>query len=234
MDRAVLDEWSLFVEHEEEVQWVSVPSPVRELEAVGIPAAWAGLLSQPASAGIVVAQLWQGTQARLPRTAGLYSSRVHGLAVLHTRARGASLVYSFRMKNGDLTLRRGFPPADVLPDVASRFPIDLSPLYSVHDGLVDFCSFDGGPIPSAEWGSLVAAGESDPTLVIVAQDGSRSFGFDVSHNPVQSYEVQPDEDDVAVIADPWAFLDELMAPGWLEECDLAHINQADATNRKYG
>lgn len=221
MDRALLEEWSRFVEHEEEVQWVPVPSPANRLEAVGIPAAWSALMSRSASVGDAVAQLWQGTQARLPRTARLYGSCVHSLAVLHTRERGASLVYIFRMKNGDLTLRRGFPPAEVMPDVASRFPIDLSPLYSVHDGLVHFCSFDGGPIPSSEWRSLIAPGESDPTLVVVAQDGSRSFGFDVSQNPVQSYEVQPDEDDVAVIADPWAFLDKLIAPSWLEECNPA-------------
>lgn len=144
---------------------------------------------------------------------------MHGLAVLHTRERGASLVYFFRKKNGNFTLQRGFPPAGVLPEVASRFPIDLSPLYSVHDGLVDFCSFDGGPIPSAEWRSLAAADDSNATLVVVAQDGARSFGFDVSGNPARSYEIQPDEDEVAAIADPWAFLDELMAPGWLEGSD---------------
>jgi hypothetical protein len=221
MDRAVLEEWSLFVEHERGVQWIPVPSPAKELEAAGVPAAWSALLSRSASVGDAVAQLWQGAQARLPRTAELYGSRVYGLAVLNTRELGASLVYFFRMKNGDLTLRRGFPPAEVLPAVASRFPIDPSHLYSVHDGLVDFCSFDGGPIPSAEWRSLAAPDASDPTLVVVAQDGPRSFGFDVSQDPVQAYEVQPDEDDVVLVADPWAFLDELMAPDWLGACDPA-------------
>lgn len=113
---------------------------------------------------------------------------------------------------------------EVLPGQPVRCPaadgleslVDLSALYSVHDGLVHFYSYDGGPLPYAEWRALTGPDESDPSLVVIAQEGPRAFGFDVSQDPVRAYHMDPEEDDVTLVTDPWAFLDDMTALEWLD------------------
>ncbi len=216
MDLSVLESLSEAVDFEQDVRWLPLPAPATELAAAGVPAGWVELMSRPLSVVELAAQLWQPVRAVLPRTADRFT-RAHDVAVLSTRQRGASLVYLFRSTDGTPTLWRGFAPATALPPIAARFPIELSALYSVHDGLVHFYSYDGGPLPCAEWRALTEPGASDPGLVVIAQDAARAFGFDVSESPVRAYDVDPEEDDVTLVVDPWAFLDDMTALQWLDE-----------------
>lgn len=86
-------------------------------------------MSRPWSAAELTARLWHPARAVLPRTVDRFT-RVHEVAVLSTRQRGASLVYLFRSADGTSTLWRGFAPATAMPPLAARFPIELSTLYS--------------------------------------------------------------------------------------------------------
>jgi hypothetical protein len=216
VDLSVLESFSEAVDFEEDVRWLPLPAPASDLTAAAVPAGWVDLMSQPWSAAELTARLWQPAQAVLPRTVDRFT-RVHEVAVLSTRQRGASLVYLFRSADGTSTPWRGFAPATAMPPVAARFPIELSTLYSIHDGLVHFYSHDGGPLPCAQWRALTETDASDPTLVVIAQDGPRAFGFDVSQSPAQAYDVDPEEDDVTLVVDPWAFLDDMTALEWLDD-----------------
>ncbi|MCW6007862.1 hypothetical protein K1W54_25455 [Micromonospora sp. CPCC 205371] len=216
MDLSVLESFSGAVDFEKDVRWLPLSATKSELAAAGVPAGWVELMSRSVSAVELIAQLWRPARAVLPRTADRFT-RVHDVAVLSTRQRGASLVYLFRSADGTQTLWRGFAPATALPPIAARFPIELSALYSVHDGLVNFYSYDGGPLPCAEWRALTESDASDPSLVVIAQDGPRAFGFDVSQSPARAYDVDPEEDDVTLVVDPWAFLDDMTALEWLDE-----------------
>ena len=216
MDPSVLESLSTAVDFEEDVRWLPLSAPVTDLTAAGVPAGWVERMSRALPAVELTAQLWQPLRAVLPRTADRFT-RVHDVAILSTRQPGASLVYLFRSADGTPTLWRGFAPATVLPPIAARFPIQISTLYSLHDGLVNFYSYDGGPLPCAEWRTLTGSDTSDASLVVVAQDGSRAFGFDVSASPARAYDVDPGDDDVTPVADPWAFLDDMTALEWLDE-----------------
>lgn len=216
MDLSVLESFSGAVDFEEDVRWLPLSAPVSDLAAAGVPIGWVELMSRSRSAAEFTARLWQPVQAVLPRTVDRFT-RAHDVAVLSTRQRGASLVYFFQHADGTQTPQRGFAPAAALPPIAARFPIELSALYSVHDGLVHFYSYDGGPLPCAEWRVLSEPEASDPSLVVIAQDGPRAFGFDVSQSPARAYDVDPEVDDVTLVVDPWAFLDDMTALEWLDE-----------------
>jgi transposase len=114
VDLSVLESFSGAVDFEEDVRWLPLSASRSELEAAGVPAGWVELMSRPVSAVELVTELWRPVRAVLPRTVDRFT-RVHDVAVLSTRQRGASLVYLFRSADGTLTLHRGFAPATALP-----------------------------------------------------------------------------------------------------------------------
>lgn len=210
------DELSSFIELEEEVRWLPLPADATELEAWRLPEVWLPALSRKSGAPKIVAALWAGLESLLPRTLAVFTEKLYGLALLSTKERGLSLVYVFN-DDGDLSAQRGFAPPLVLPVVAGRFPIDLAPFYRVHDGLVNLMSEDGGPMPIAEWKTLVDPVTKEESLVKIAINGPDAFGFDISEEPVEAYAIWPEEEAVDLVEDPWAFLDELIAAPFEDE-----------------
>lgn len=210
MDPLLLNDLSPFVEWEQDLQWLPVPADESRARAMGVPDRWAHVLTSPDPVGQQVASLWSGLRPVLPRTCKVLAEQTHGLALLRTREHGASLVYLF-ISGGELVARRGFAPSAALPAIAARFPIDLSPLYQLHDGFVHLASYDGGPLPIAQWKTLVDPETREPSLVKIAVDGADAFGFDISEFPCRAYALSPDDDDVAEIEAPWTFIDDLLA-----------------------
>jgi hypothetical protein len=210
------EELSPFIELEEGIRWLPLPADAAELETWRLPEAWLPALSGESCASEKVAALWVGLKALLPRTLAVFAEKLYGLALLRTQERGLSLVYVFN-DDGDLSAQRGFAPPPALPKVAGRFPVDLAPFYRVHDGLVNFMSEDGGPLPIAEWKTLVDPVSKQESLVKIAINGPDAFGFDISEDPVEAYAVWPEEEEVDLVKDPWAFLDELIAAPFEDE-----------------
>lgn len=209
------DGLSSFVELEEDVQWLPLPTQVTELEGWRLPDAWLPALSGQ-SAPSIIAALWTGLESVLPRTRAVFTKKLFGLALLRTKERGLSLVYVFD-DDGDLSAQRGFAPPLSLPAVARRFPVDLTPFYRVHDGLVNFMSEDGGPVPVAQWETLIDPVSKEESLVKIAINGPDVFGFDISVEPVEAYAIWPEEETVEFVEDPWTFLDELIAAPFEDE-----------------
>ena len=210
------DDLGSFIELEEEVRWLPLPADAAKLEAWRLPEVWLLALSGKSSAPEKVAALWAELESLLPRTLAIFTEKLYGLALLSTKERGLSLIYVFN-DDGDLSAQRGFAPPPALPAVAERFPVDLAPLYHVHDGLVNFMSEDGGPLPIAEWKTLVDPVSREESLVKIAINGPDAFGFDISEEPVKAYAIWPEEEEVEVVEDPWAFLDELIAAPFEDE-----------------
>jgi hypothetical protein len=132
------------------------------------------------------------------------------LAILKTAARGVSLVY-FIGDPPDFVVRRGHAPALALPAAAEFFPIDLIPFYRLHDGFVSLITDEQGPLPTRSWTTFPHRCTGAPSLVTIVQDGSNSFGFDISESPCVSYLLRPDSGEVEVVTDQWGYLDGLMA-----------------------
>ena len=210
MDPRLLNDLTVYIEWEGDVQWLALGPEDADASSWNLPERWRQALLTPGASAVKIAALWSGLEDLLPRTLAAYTGKVHGLGLLKTRLRGLSLVYVFD-NSGDLTGYRGFPPVPGLPEVAARFPVDLSPFYKVHDGLVQLASFDGGPLPVAEWQTLRDQDTDEPSLVKVVMDGPNAFGFDISEQPVQAYAVLSSIEEVEPVADVWAYLDELLA-----------------------
>ena len=136
------------------------------------------------------------------------------LVAVQTDTYPLSLLYCFDLGTR-WSARRGFLPGGPLPEVASRFPVDLSPLYALHDGLVHMSSGEAGPLPMEEWTAI--SDEQGGELMEVLSEGGRGLGFDLSVDPVRSYWLDADNEKnpVREVEDPWAFMDQFMV-GWLE------------------
>jgi hypothetical protein len=205
-----LSELSRFVEWEGDLEWLSLPAEPSALSRFNVPNSWLLALATSGSADMQVRALWDGLRLQLPRTCEALATKVSGLALLRTRENGLSLIYQFGIGD-EMVARRGFGPLSVLPPVAGRFPINLMPLYGLHDGFVHFMSYDGGPLRSRQWRTLTDPDSGEPSLVKIATDGSEAFGFDSTNFPMACYSIKPDEDEVELVDDPWAFLDDLIA-----------------------
>jgi hypothetical protein len=210
MEESLFNELTQYVEWERAVQWLALPTDSTLLRGFGVPEQWISALTKPTTIAQRVLALWGNLAQRLPRASAVFAGKASGLAALRTLERGASLVYLFEA-GGELVARRGFLPAATLPPIASRFPVDLMAFYEVHDGLVNLMSNDAGPLPCAQWQTLVDPESHAPSLVKVATDGSAAFGFDVSEQPCRAYALWPDEEEVEPVDDPWAFIDDLLA-----------------------
>lgn len=210
MDPLLLNDLTPFIELEQDVQWLALGTEDARASSWNLPDRWRQALLTPGASAVKIAALWSGLEELLPRTLAAYTGKVYGLALLRTRRHALSVVYVFD-NDGELTGYRGFAPVQEWPEVASRFPVDLLPLYNLHDGLVQLATYEAGPMPVGEWDTLRDQGTGEPDLVKVALDGPNAFGFDVSENPVQAYAVLSSIEEVEPVAEPWAFLDDLLA-----------------------
>lgn len=208
MDRWMIDRLASFVEWEGSLEWALVPLSPQVAE--GLPETWRKALSNATVQRERLAALWGPLAGKLPRAFDVFGRKLAGLAVLRTAQRPASLVYVFQDGGEDVTAVRGFLPAKSPSPLASALPMELQLLQAVHDGLVHFISYDGGPLPCAEWTQIGDASTGEPCLLKIAMNGSEAFGFDTSEQPPQAYRVLPDEDGVEPVADVWAYLDELI------------------------
>jgi hypothetical protein len=210
MDLKVLNELTRYVEWEGDPNWVGVPADPTVLSRTGVGPFWQDLLTAQITMQERVSRLWSGLEKLMPRSRAVFAEKSIGHALLRTRESTFSLVYLFEAA-GDLTARRGYLPAAQLPPVSSYFPVDLKPLYGVHDGIINLMSYDGGPLPTRQWKTLVDKDTGEASLVKIALDGSEAFGFDISESPCLAYVVRPDEEEVEQVEDVWAFLDDLLA-----------------------
>ena len=210
MDLGILNEFSRFVEWEGDAQWFQVPIDRTASDVFGFNARWLKALAGQANVASRLSCLWEELAPFMPRSIAAFSEKITELAILRTRESGVSLVYFF-WTGEDYSLRRGHMPATGLPTIASSFPIDLRPLYRLHNGLVHFMSYDGGPLPLQEWKTLTDPETKQPSFVKICSDGTEAFGFDISENPCRGFLLRPNDDDVEEIDDAWAYLDDLVA-----------------------
>jgi hypothetical protein len=204
----MIERLTSFAAWEEHLVWERVPlSPE---QANGLPPGWQAALTGEGSAARRLAMLWGPLADRLPLSFAAFGRHLAGLALLQTGQRPRSLVYAFANGEDDVAAARGFLPCAAPLPILSALSIDLAPLLSVHDGLVHFMSYDGGPLPSSEWMQAGDRAAGEPTLLKIAMDGSDAFGFDVSQQPARAYHVSPAEDMVEFVDDPWGHLDGLL------------------------
>lgn len=181
---------------------------------IGVPPAWVDALTGPVTISEQILSLWMPLAKLMPRTRLAYAAHAVALVAIQTDAHKLSLLYCFDLGTA-WTARRGFLPGGPLPPIASRFPVDLSPLYALHDGLVNIASEEAGPMPVEQWRGI--ADHEGGQLMEFLSEGARGLGFDVSRDPVRTYWLDADSpaDPVREVDDPWAFIDQFMA-SWLE------------------
>lgn len=215
MDFALLDELTPLIEWEGNPRWVPL-TPQRELShAVAVPVRWQSALLPSLPTAQRIQLLWAGVETLLPRTCAVFRAKCDGLALLQTQMHAMSLVYIFDA-DGMVSARRGFAPASSLPPMAAQLPLDLQAFYNLHDGLVHLASHDGGPMPSMQWRVTADPATNAPGFLTLAMNGPDALGFDLTQHPAQAMAIYPDEEDVALIADAWACLDDWLA-GPLED-----------------
>jgi hypothetical protein len=210
LDPEVLTEYSTFVEEEGDVEWESVPLSAARARELALDPWWTECLIAKITVRECVSRLWANLKPVLPRTVAALAKKTSALAILKTAEQGVSLVY-FIGDIPDGEVRRGYAPAGDLPGLSKLFPIDLQPFYRLHDGFVNFMTDDAGLLPTRAWITVPDRRTRKPSLVKVVLEDSDAFGFDVSESPCRAYLLQPDSGDVEVVADPWEYLDELMA-----------------------
>ncbi len=208
MDQDTLNEFTRFIEWEKSPKWTLL-----DLEGTSVDdldTCWLNALSGRATAKQRVAALWSNIADVMPRSKIAFEEKIFGLSLLKTNESNMSLVYFFESK-GELSVRRGYAPVSSLPPIADLFPVDLRPFYAIHDGLINFMSYDDGPLPVKKWRNITIPGSVAPSFVEIAVDGSEGFGFDVSESPCKAYVISPDSDEVELVTDVWEYLDNLVA-----------------------
>ncbi|MEO6237664.1 MAG: hypothetical protein ABIQ52_11745 [Vicinamibacterales bacterium] len=190
------------------------PLDLETAQRIGVPPAWLQALTGPATTSEQILSLWTPLAKVMPRTRLAYAAHAVKLVTVQTSTHPLSLLYCFDLGTA-WTAQRGFLPAGALPPIARRFPVDLTLLYALHDGLVNVASEEDGPMPLEQWRAISdsAGGE----LMEILSEGGRGFGFDMSVEPVLAYRLDADSEEAPVreVKDPWAFMDEFMA-SWLE------------------
>jgi len=186
------------------------PLDLEVAQRIGVPLAWLEALTEAATIPEQILTLWAPLAKWMPRTRRAYSARCVALVAVQTGTHPLSLLYCFDLGKS-WTAQRGFLPGRALPAVAGRFPVDLGPLYALHNGLVDFVAEEDGPVPMEKWRSI--SDQRGGALIEVLSEGGRGFGFDIAEDPVRAYWLDADdeEDPVQEVDDTWAFLDEFMA-----------------------
>lgn len=185
-------------------------APVAISEIRVVPMIWQELLTSPNADRLITRTLWAPVAQLLPKTVASIENKLRGLAILSTEKKRPSLIYLFT-KEGDFFARRGYPPVTQLPEISRKLSVDISPLYDIHDGWVDFFSGDGGTMPINEWQVLgeSAPGRRDGFLEVYSTGGS-SLGFDLSESPASPYAIWS-EGDVEPLESWWNKLDQRLA-----------------------
>lgn len=209
------DEILAYLAHEGDVVFHTAPMTLEAAKRIGVPDAWLPALTGPKRIADQIKTLWAPLERWMPRTRAMYAKHCVALAVVQTRQHPLSLLYCFDLGKS-WTAQRGFLPGGSLPKEASRFPVDLRPLYDLHDGLVNFASQDDGPLPLARW-SLISDEPGGGGLLEFLSEGGRGLGFDTGSNPIRAYWLDSDDEDdpVEEVKDVWDFLDGYLAR-WLE------------------
>jgi hypothetical protein len=191
-----------------------LPLDPKVAKRIGVPAGWLEALTAQSTISERILTLWNPLAKLMPRTRTAYAARCVALVVVSTKAHPLSLLYCFDL-GASWSAHRGFLPGRRLPKKAARFPIDLKPLYAIHDGLVHIASGQDGPLPMAEWNAI--SDHQGGELIEFLSEGGRGLGFDLSVDPVRGYWLDADSstEPVREVKDPWAFMDEFMAR-WLE------------------
>lgn len=192
------------------------PLPVLPTGLV-LPRAWQDLLVQDNPHKQVLNLLWTSGAQVLPRVVATLRETLQAVTLLITDLNRPSLIYIFT-KKGRVFARRGYPSVESLPPVNKQLSVDLSPIYSVHDGWVDIFSADTGPLPVDQWEIL---GSSQPNVqdgfLRVFRTGGNAMGFDLTEHPAGSYIIWSDGE-VEEVEDFWEELDSWIS-GQLEEMD---------------
>jgi hypothetical protein len=186
-----------------------------------LPSAWRNLVTQDESPADFVHQWWKPLGAMLPATIELLERKTSVVALLLTRTEPPSLVYCFGTDKTFFASRGYLPLVDCEKKLHPlALATDLTPLYIVHDGWVDFFSGDGGPSRFASWRKVGGQSGSSDSFLEVYVNGSSSAGFDLTVSPAPAYSLLPDENEVEPIPDFWAWLDDALATT-LEDLDDA-------------
>ena len=170
---------------------------------LGIPPAWEAALTGPSKIEDQIRLMWTPLAKQMPRTRAAYASSCLALVAVQTDKHPLSLFYCFDLGKAWMA-QRGFPPAGPLPEVASRFPVDLSPLYALHNGLVNFVTEDDGPLPLEQW-RLIPDTENGGGLMEILVEGATALGFAIAEDPVRAYYLDADDEDDPVdeVEDVW-------------------------------
>jgi len=209
-----LDALLKYIMNEGQVVAHTPPFDSATAQRIGVPPAWFEALTGSATISEQILKLWTPLAKVMPRTRLAYAAHAVALVAVQTGTHPLSLLYCFDLGT-QWTAQRGFLPGGPLPPIATRFPVDLSTLYALHDGLVNIASEEDGPMPVEQWHAI--ADNQGGELMEVLSEGGRGLGFDMSVDPVRTYWLDADseKDSVREVKDPWAFMDELMA-SWLE------------------
>lgn len=193
--------------------------PIDEARLHTLPQNWRDVLREKKSIRDFLEDNWIVGSAVLPRTISLLKNKVKQVAVIE-QASGSliSLLYLFTQKDS-LRFRIGYLPINILPEVFQKLPIDMSPIYQIHNGFVDLISCDAGFLPTDKCDVFFneELGNIESFLKVFGV-GSNSLGFDLESKEREPYIIWGSDEEIEPVDNFWIELDQWIALG-IEDFD---------------
>ncbi len=176
-----------------------------------LPTNWSLALAEDLTIAEFIEKQWEQLKNLLPLTVALIKKKVQQLAITPDLVKGQySLLYIFS-EDRELRVRVGYLPTQFTNNVLGKLYIDLSPLYSTHDGFVDLISQDAGFLSLENIEIYKDLETGIDSFLKVFGVGTNSLGFDLESKKSDAYILWGGDADVEAVDDFWSELDEWMA-----------------------
>ncbi len=174
-----------------------------------------------------IAKLWSGVSKHLPRFTKLLSAKTMDVVVVSSDTAPPSLLYVLVDESaGEFVAYRGYLGTVDSTDLSKKLPIDVSPLYAIHNGWVELASLEDGPLPMADWDLIETQDSKFLQMMSLEED---SMGFDLTESPAKAYMLWRSHQEVEDIEDFWPWLDDFLSES-IEDFDNAPVAKLRTLN----
>lgn len=180
-----------------------------------IPIEWI-FLSKEKNPQSIIETLWVDIKKTMPTVYYELIKRTVQIVIAKDEKYKSILLYIFK-KDNELFFRAGNPKLTQEPNLFENIPKEIKKIYNIHDGFIDFISEDHGFLPYEEIVNFNKNKKSN--FLTIASFGSNWLGFDIETKEVKPYIVWTSDEEIEVVKDLTAALDE-----WIAD-DLANFDE---------